>query len=235
MSLEDDWIEVDDTPARVDNENGFIVDESWGASSLSFEHQTQFLDQLQKNRCDCPQIQEEVNKNANSLCIEEKLPPSVGFQQFSVEARTEIILRPASSIEDRDEKIAQYERRIQAMEHGIRSLHTQMHANPGIRQALKVSMLGNVDTDEDNHSSISMPSNWEELPEEIGYELADVLECTKTLGISLTKRGQELPKLSFLSFQDGDIALFMPAFLDNRRIWMAFNSGCPHYYLSQVL
>jgi hypothetical protein len=230
MSLEDDWIEVDDGPGHVDIENNFALDES----PISFEHQSQIVDQLQRNHFDLStQNLDEVDRITDTSCNEEIFASTIQFDQLSAENRAEIKLHCLSPADDRDEKIARYERRIKAMEHGIRSLHTQMHSNPGIRQALKSIMLGNVNIDDDNHSSLSVSSNWEELPEEISYELSDILECTKNLGISLTKKSHELPKLSFLSFQMGDIALFLPAFLDNRRIWMAFNSGCPHYYLSQ--
>lgn len=37
--------------------------------------------------------------------------------------------------------------------------------------------------------------------------------------------------LSFLSFEVDDVALFIPT-AENGKIWLAFNSGCPHYYLS---
>jgi hypothetical protein len=41
------------------------------------------------------------------------------------------------------------------------------------------------------------------------------------------------PMISMMDFKTGDIALFMPAFATNRKVWMAFNSGYPFRFLSE--
>ena len=43
-----------------------------------------------------------------------------------------------------------------------------------------------------------------------------------------------LPKISFLDFQSGDIALFLPMDAQIRSVWSAFNSMKQHFYLSEV-
>lgn len=44
----------------------------------------------------------------------------------------------------------------------------------------------------------------------------------------------KFPTISFIDFQVGDIALFMPANVNNRKIWMAFSSGSPYRFLAEV-
>jgi len=39
------------------------------------------------------------------------------------------------------------------------------------------------------------------------------------------------PVISFMDFRVGDIALFMPQYADNRKIWIAFNSNSPYHFL----
>lgn len=52
--------------------------------------------------------------------------------------------------------------------------------------------------------------------------------------ISTTIETRKLPVITFMDFQVGDVALFMPAFVNNARVWMAFNSGYPYRFLSEV-
>jgi len=52
--------------------------------------------------------------------------------------------------------------------------------------------------------------------------------------ISTTIETRKLPVITFMDFQVGDVALFMPAFVNNAKIWMAFNSGYPYRFLSEV-
>ena len=42
------------------------------------------------------------------------------------------------------------------------------------------------------------------------------------------------PVITFIDFQVGDVALFMPLHHDNRKIWIAFNSSSPYHFLSEV-
>ena len=42
------------------------------------------------------------------------------------------------------------------------------------------------------------------------------------------------PTISFLDFKVGDIALFMPTDVTNRKNWMAFSAGGPHRFLAEV-
>ena len=43
------------------------------------------------------------------------------------------------------------------------------------------------------------------------------------------------PQISFSNLKVGDIALFMPANVNNRRIWMAFSAGKSRYkFLAEV-
>lgn len=42
------------------------------------------------------------------------------------------------------------------------------------------------------------------------------------------------PKISFMNFKAGDIALFMPSVPENRKIWMAYHASSPYRYLAEV-
>jgi hypothetical protein len=42
------------------------------------------------------------------------------------------------------------------------------------------------------------------------------------------------PRISFMDFKAGDIALFLPAAAENRRVWMAYHASTPSRYLSEV-
>jgi len=42
------------------------------------------------------------------------------------------------------------------------------------------------------------------------------------------------PVITFIDFRVGDIALFMPVNVDDRKIWIAFNSNCPYRFLSEA-
>jgi hypothetical protein len=48
--------------------------------------------------------------------------------------------------------------------------------------------------------------------------------------------GQQLsnPRISFMDFKAGDIALFLPAAAENRKIWMAYHASTPSRYLAEV-
>lgn len=63
--------------------------------------------------------------------------------------------------------------------------------------------------------------------------LANILDRVENM-ILLLKRKTRYPEITFMDFQIGDIALFMPAYVNNRKIWMAFNSGFPYRFLAEV-
>lgn len=42
------------------------------------------------------------------------------------------------------------------------------------------------------------------------------------------------PVITFIDFQVGDIALFMPLSTENRKVWIAFNSNSPYHFLAEV-
>jgi hypothetical protein len=48
------------------------------------------------------------------------------------------------------------------------------------------------------------------------------------------RRRSKYPVISFMDFRVDDIALFMPAVVNNKKIWMAFNSGFPYHFLDEV-
>jgi hypothetical protein len=50
---------------------------------------------------------------------------------------------------------------------------------------------------------------------------------------SSSPRPRERPMISFLDFQSGDIALFLPMDAQTRDVWSAFNSMRQHHYLSE--
>jgi hypothetical protein len=58
------------------------------------------------------------------------------------------------------------------------------------------------------------------------------IENMRKLMITLAYRNR-LPVISFMDFKVDDIALFMPANINNRKIWMAYNSGCPYHFLAE--
>lgn len=247
MSLEDDWVEVTDVPVNIDQETGKSFYPLENDHTLCFVDEAKQVTSFARTPEEKPISEAGIVENNNELSTS----ISAGSERVSTSLDNRVDSAVIDSnhsshipdeshtssleVDQRDAKIALLERRIKAMEHGIQSLHTWVHANPGIRQTLKSAVLSTNDhVYDDDCSSISVPASLEDLSEEIAYELTDVLEAAQKLGNILSKPRQDFPKLSFLNFQIGDIALFMPAISDNRRVWMAFNSGCPNYYLSQV-
>ena len=62
---------------------------------------------------------------------------------------------------------------------------------------------------------------------------ADTLRATSEVMYALHTQ-LKYPKITFLDFKAGDVALFMPVDTENRKIWMAFHAGTPYRYLAQV-
>lgn len=224
---DEDWVEVEKVPDCIDR----VIDNS-SCRDENEHHEFAAI-------CDKDKLNN-ISKSERGSDLSLNEPPTI--QSEEEEPLSPVNLSPTSTenssidskniTDSRDITISLLEKRIQALEEGIHFIHTQIHANPGIRQTLKSNQLGGNESKEDNLST-SLPSYIEDLPEDVGFELSDVIESTRKLGNILSKQNQSFPKLSFLNFEAGDIALFMPAFVENRRIWMAFNSGSPHYYLSQ--
>eukprot|EP01032_Pedospumella_encystans_P013316 gene13316-15338_t len=61
---------------------------------------------------------------------------------------------------------------------------------------------------------------------------ADTLRATSEVMYALHTQ-LKYPKITFLDFKAGDVALFMPVDTENRKIWMAFHAGTPYRYLAQ--
>jgi hypothetical protein len=67
----------------------------------------------------------------------------------------------------------------------------------------------------------------------LGKLSKDMISSFKQLTHNFSRKIR-YPVISFMDFQAGDIALFMPAYVNNRKIWMAFNSGYPYRFLAEV-
>ncbi|KAJ1431006.1 hypothetical protein B484DRAFT_395634 [Ochromonadaceae sp. CCMP2298] len=64
-----------------------------------------------------------------------------------------------------------------------------------------------------------------------------LLSAEVTGSVSRLQRGLRFqlrhPKITYMDFRVGDVALFMPVVTGNRRIWMAFHSNALHRYLAE--
>lgn len=88
---------------------------------------------------------------------------------------------------------------------------------------------------QDLGATIASPSTPAQLESTAtGIVLEEVVGGVEELVEAVAKKTQH-PMLALMDFKVGDVALFMPAFTaSNKRIWMAFNSGYPHRFLSEV-
>lgn len=235
-TLEDDWVEVNDAPTDFDTEDDKML------SSLAASSNHCGVAVNEPEEADTPPLTTAILNSsresavsavsadsADSHCsdaVETSIPcPIIPFELAKLNNSEHQSVVP----DERDVEIEQLKRRVQAMESGIRALHSTMISNPGIRRTIKSASSSGAEAS--NSSCLAVA---DELTDDFGYELAEVLEATKKLGIALTTHTPQFPKLSFLNFEVGDIVLFMPALVNNQQIWMAFNSGQPNYFLSEV-
>lgn len=233
-SLEDDWVEVSDAPTDFDAEDGRMLS-SLAASS---NHCGALANETEE--ADTPPVEiavlassRESAVSSDSHCsdpVETPIQSQICTSELSTSS-TKTSEHLSVVHDERDAEIAQLKSRVQAMELGIHALHTAMIANPGIRRAIKSAHSTNSGAEGSNSSCLAVA---DELTDDVGYELTEVLEATKKLGVALTTHTPQFPKLSFLNFEVGDIVLFMPALVNGQQIWMAFNSGQPNYFLSEV-
>eukprot|EP00981_Chlorochromonas_danica_P001362 scaffold289_cov169-Ochromonas_danica.AAC.23 len=68
-------------------------------------------------------------------------------------------------------------------------------------------------------------------PHHIAADLEEMAGDMEFICQAISPRLQR-PMIAFMTFKVGDVALFMPALGENSSIWMAFNSECPHHFLS---
>lgn len=231
-SLEDDWVEVSDAPTDFDAEDGRML----SSLATSSNHCGSAANETEE--ADTPPAAIAVLSGSRESAVScyshcsDPVETPIQSQICSSELSTASNNEHQSVVPDeRDAEIAQLKSRVQAMETGIRTLHTAMISNPGIRRTIKSANSTNSGAEGSISSCLAVA---DELADDVGYELTEVLEATKKLGIALTTHSPQFPKLSFLNFEVGDIVLFMPALVNGQQIWMAFNSGQPNYFLSEV-
>ncbi len=71
-----------------------------------------------------------------------------------------------------------------------------------------------------------------QLPQ-VGAAVREVVSLASTIRAGMSSM-LKYPLIAFMDFKVGDIALFMPQQVDNRKIWIAFNSSFPYRFLSDV-
>lgn len=114
---------------------------------------------------------------------------------------------------------------VNIMQQGISYLSSILSENGIVKHSLETV------PSECNSSSSTLLGDTSVLPTATAQQLKQVIESTQNLCTLVVNRWQ-YPRLSFMDFKIGDIALFMPAFIEHKKIWMAFNSGAPNYFLA---
>jgi hypothetical protein len=123
-------------------------------------------------------------------------------------------------------EIESLKKQLELVSIGINKLHSILTA-PALQQTIATSVL------EQNPQQL-FPLTHEQLPSLLANKLQELVYSAEKLSLAYTSK-QQYPKITFMHFAVGDITLFMPAFVDNRKLWMAFNSGAPHYFLAEVI
>jgi hypothetical protein len=113
---------------------------------------------------------------------------------------------------------------VHIMQQGISYLSSILSENGIVKHSLET-------VPSECNSSSTLLGDTSILPTATAQQLKQVIESTQNLCSMVVNRWQ-YPRLSFMDFKIGDIALFMPAFIEHKKIWMAFNSGSPNYFLA---
>lgn len=227
---EDDWVDVIDSPERPNRDDVCNYDLVDGVVEDHFSDEAK--------------IEQDVSpEDGEGSETESVFVPGLPPMTMSVVYNT----NPAKELHSLESEVAsdpiptdQYE----ALQNQVNSLTTALHtlssyvlSNAVFRTAVKPPPSASVRRSNGTPVSneVNCPFPVDGLPEEINEDVQETWSMLHKLSSSLSSAAPEYPKISFMNFKVGDIVLFMPAFVDNRKIWMAFNSGVPHYFLSDVL
>jgi len=164
---------------------------------------------------------EEVNRILSEDALDSAATPVVRPLEQSYLSNFNIVENGGQGCEDVELLLQQ----VQIMQHGISCLHSLLSENGVVKHSLETVPA------ECNPSSSALLGDTSILPSTTAQQLKQVIESTQSLCSMVLNRWQ-YPRLSFMNFKIGDIALFMPALIDQNKIWMAFNSGAPNYFLA---
>ena len=149
-----------------------------------------------------------------------------------VERNPSNIVVPTSNVDTTDNNYG--DAVIEMVKYYIDAVHTQFHdMNEELQRLKSVVEFYQKDTslnisshllDDSLSSSSTMPMR--QRTNSKGGDGSAVSSSTSSLQLS-----QNFPKISFRSFNVGDVVLFCPA-NPNKDIWIAFNIACPLRYLS---